>query len=51
MCGDYAHATSTVNSNYLANYSIGIGGIGLGNGLSGHYDAIPCAMSYANVNW
>ena len=48
MCGDYAHATSTVSSSDVANYSISLAGIGLGAGLAGHYDALPCAMSYAS---
>ena len=51
ICGDYSHATSTVSSSNVANYGISIYGISLGSGLAGHYDAIPCAMEYANVNW
>ena len=51
MCGDYAHATSNVNVSNVGNYNIGITGINLGSGLSGHYDAIPCAMSSAVTSW
>lgn len=49
MCGDYAHATTSVAQNYVSNHSISYSGIGLGTGLSGNYDAIPCAYSYVGT--
>lgn len=51
ICGDYAHATSNVSVNNVADYSISIYGINLGPTLAGSYDATPCAMEYASVNW
>ena len=51
ICGDYAHATSNVSVNNVSDYSISIYGINLGTSLAGYYDATPCAMEYANVNW
>jgi hypothetical protein len=51
ICGDYAHATSTVNASNVANYSISYAGIGLGSGLAGHYDSINCAYTTIGVNW
>ena len=51
ICGDYSHAQSAVSQSNVADYGIGISGISLGPTLAGHYDAIPCAMDYANVNW
>lgn len=49
MCGDYSHATTAVNQSDIANYTISFGGISLGSGLSGNYDAIPCALSYVGT--
>ena len=51
ICGDYAHATSSVSVGNVADYSIGVSGISLGVSLAGLYDATPCAMEYASVNW
>ena len=51
ICGDYAHATSSVSVGNVADYGIGISGISLGVSLAGLYDATPCAMEYASVNW
>lgn len=51
ICGDYAHAQSNVSQSNVADYSISIYGIGLGPSLAAYYDAIPCAMHYAHVNW
>lgn len=51
ICGDYAHATGTVSVGNVADYSISIYGINLGSSLGGYYDATPCAMEYASVNW
>ena len=51
ICGDYAHATSSVPAANISNYSIGISGINLGSTIGGYYDATPCAMEYASVSW
>ena len=51
MCGDYAHATSSVPLANISNYSIGIGGISLGTNISAYYDAIPCALTTIGVSW
>lgn len=51
ICGDYAHAQSNVPSSNISDYGIGIGGISLGSTLGSYYDATPCAMEYASVNW
>lgn len=51
ICGDYAHAQSNVPSSNISDYSIGIYGINLGTSISAYYDATPCAMEYASVNW
>lgn len=51
ICGDYAHATSNVPVSNVSNYGIGISGINLGTSISGYYDATPCAIEYAHVNW
>lgn len=51
ICGDYAHATSSVPVSNVSDYGIGIGGINLGTSISAYYDATPCAMEYASVNW
>lgn len=51
ICGDYAHATSSVPSSNISDYGISIYGISLGSTLGSYYDATPCAMEYASVNW
>lgn len=51
ICGDYAHATGNVSVGNVADYGISINGISIGASLLGLYDATPCAMEYANVNW
>ena len=51
ICGDYAHATGNVSVGNVSDYSISIYGINLGPSLQGYYDATPCAMEYASVNW
>lgn len=50
MCGDYSHATSTVNYSQYTDYTIHRYGLSLGSG-SGHYDAIPCAVEYWSGTW
>lgn len=51
ICGDYAHAQSNVPQSNVADYGISIYGISLGPTLAAYYDATPCAMHYASVNW
>ena len=51
ICGDYAHATSSVPAANISDYSIGISGINLGTSITSYYDATPCAMQYTNVSW
>lgn len=51
ICGDYAHATSNVPVSNVSDYGIGISGINLGTSISAYYDATPCAIECANVNW
>ena len=51
MCGDYAHSTVTVTSSQAANHYIHIAGIDFDSSVSGKFNSIPCAMSYAAVNW
>lgn len=50
MCGDYAHATSTVNSTQYTDHGISIIGIDLGVGV-GRYDEIPCAITTWSGTW
>jgi hypothetical protein len=51
ICGDYAHATSNVPVGNVGDYGISINGINLYSTIVNLYDATPCAMEYANVNW
>ena len=51
MCGDYAHATSSVPVGNISNYSIGIGGINLGTSITSYYDSMPCAIAGLSVSW
>ena len=50
MCGDYAHATSSVSSSNYSGHGITISGISLGSS-SGYYDATPCATSSWSGSW
>lgn len=49
--GDYAHATSYINSETASNYSMSVGGINLNSSITGYYDSISSAYVYADVNW
>ena len=51
MCADYAHATTTVTGNEACSHSVNIYGITFASGVSGKFDAMPCADSYLSVNW
>ena len=51
MCGDYAHAFSSVTGNQAASHSISISGISFASGISGYFDEIPCATTYMGVTW
>lgn len=49
--GDYAHATSYIDSTTASNYFMDVGGINLNSSISGYYDSISSAEVYAAVNW
>lgn len=51
MCGDYAHATTSVTGNQAASHGIGIGGIDFSSSVVNKFDETPCAYSTANVSW
>lgn len=51
MCGDYAHATSTVDSSQYTNYDITINGLELSSNNISYYDATPCALSSWGGSW
>ena len=51
FCGDYAHALSSVTSSQAANHAIGSGGIGFDPSVYYYFNQIPCADTYASVNW
>ena len=51
ICGDYAHATSTVPAANAGDYGINSSGINLYSTIINLYDATPCAMEYASVSW
>lgn len=50
MCGDYAHAITSVSSSSYSNNSINLDGIYLGT-ASGYFDEIPCAVSTWYGSW
>ena len=50
--GDYAHATSNVNSTTARNFTVNHGnGIVLGSGVSQYYDSIPACMVVWTGTW
>lgn len=51
MCGDYAHAQSTVSASNISDYDISISGIELGGSIITKYDEIPCAISTWTGSW
>lgn len=51
MCGDYSHAIVAINVGNISDYDITINGIELGNSITTHYDAIPCAISTWSGTW
>jgi len=51
MCGDYSHATKSVSTSYLSDYSVNSSGIALESHIYGKYDAIPCATSVWTGSW
>jgi len=51
ICGDYAHATTSVDSSDYRNHGIDIDGILLTYSTSNYYDAIPCAVSAWSGSW
>ena len=51
MCGDYAHATTTVTGNQAASHDVDIGGINFSSSVVNKFDETPCANSSASVSW
>ena len=51
FCGDYAHALSSVTSSQAANHVIASGGIDFDASVYYYFNQIPCADTYASVNW
>lgn len=52
MCGDYAHALSSVTGNQAGSHSIDISGIHFSNSVVNYFDEIPCATTYlGGLNW
>lgn len=51
MCGDYAHALSSVTASQAANHGIGPLGIGFDASVYNYYNQIPCCDAIANVTW
>lgn len=51
MCGDYSHATASVSSSNISEYTIHSSGIQLYPVISGYYDEIPCALVGWSGTW
>ena len=51
MCADYAHALQTVTGLQAASHNIDISGIDFAGSVFDYFNEIPCADTYANVNW
>ena len=51
MCGDYSHATKSVSTSYLSDYTINSSGILLESHIYSKYDYIPCAPAAWNGTW
>lgn len=51
MCADYAHSLQTVTGLQAASHDISILGIDFAASVIGYFSEIPCADTYANVNW
>ena len=50
-CSDYAHAITTVTGLQASSHTIDILGIDFAGTIYNYFDEIPCADTYANVNW
>ena len=51
MCADYAHSLQTVTGLQAASHYIDISGIDFSSNVYNYFSEIPCADTYANVNW
>ena len=51
MCGDYAHATSSVTANQSKKYSLGYSGLYLESSIKNYYDEMPCAEATWSGSW
>lgn len=51
MCADYAHALETVTGLQASSHIINISGIYFSTSVVNYFNEIPCADTYANVNW
>ena len=52
MCGDYAHAETTVTPTQAANHQINSGGINFDLSVISYFDNIPCCYaSVYNISW
>ena len=51
MCGDYAHALSSVTASQAASHGIGSLGIDFDASVYNYFNQIPCADAIANVVW
>lgn len=51
MCGDYSHATKSVSTSYLSDYSINTSGIALETHIYSKYDHIQCAPATWSGSW
>lgn len=51
ICGDYSHATESVSSSDISNYTMTLDGIALGTNIYDSYDSIPCATSIWAGSW
>ena len=51
MCADYAHALQTVTGMQASSHIVNISGIYFSTSVVNYFNEIPCADTYANVNW
>ncbi len=51
FCADYAHALYSLTSSQAANHGIGSLGISFDASVYNYFNQIPCADTYASVNW
>ena len=51
ICGDYAHAITSVSGAQADSHSINVGGIFFNPMVIYSFDEVPCCDAYASVNW